>query len=89
MIPRISSGYSRAESAVEPTRSQKSAVTTFRASRGAPVSGSSAPQVPQNRNPLGLSVAQDMIARHGGIIEFESRPGLTIFSVLLPLEDAA
>ena len=38
---------------------------------------------------LGLSVAQDMVARHGGIIEFESRPGLTVFSLLLPLEDAA
>ena len=38
---------------------------------------------------LGLSVAQDMVARHGGIIEFESRPGHTVFSILLPLEDAA
>ena len=38
---------------------------------------------------LGLSVAQDMVARHGGLIEFQSRPGLTIFSLLLPLEDAA
>ena len=38
---------------------------------------------------LGLSVAQDMVARHGGVIEFESRPGLTVFSILLPLEDAA
>ena len=38
---------------------------------------------------LGLSVAQDMVARHGGIIEFESRVGCTIFSLLLPLEDAA
>jgi two-component system nitrogen regulation sensor histidine kinase GlnL len=38
---------------------------------------------------LGLSVAQDMVARHGGIIEFESRPGQTVFSLLLPLEDAA
>ncbi len=38
---------------------------------------------------LGLSVAQDMVARHGGIIEFESRPGLTVFSILLPLEESA
>ncbi len=38
---------------------------------------------------LGLSVAQDMVARHGGIIEFESRKGLTIFSMLLPLEEPA
>jgi len=36
---------------------------------------------------LGLTVAQDMVARHGGIIEFESRPGMTVFSMLLPLED--
>ena len=38
---------------------------------------------------LGLSVAQDMVARHGGIIEFESRAGHTVFSILLPLEDGA
>ena len=38
---------------------------------------------------LGLAVAQEMVARHRGIIEFESRPGHTVFSLLLPLEDAA
>jgi two-component system nitrogen regulation sensor histidine kinase GlnL len=38
---------------------------------------------------LGLSVAQDMVARHQGVIEFESRPGRTVFSILLPLEAAA
>jgi two-component system, NtrC family, nitrogen regulation sensor histidine kinase GlnL len=38
---------------------------------------------------LGLSVAQDMVARHQGVIEFETRPGRTVFSILLPLEDAA
>jgi two-component system, NtrC family, nitrogen regulation sensor histidine kinase GlnL len=37
---------------------------------------------------LGLSVAQEMVARHRGVIEFESRPGRTLFSILLPLEDA-
>jgi two-component system nitrogen regulation sensor histidine kinase GlnL len=37
---------------------------------------------------LGLTVAQDMVARHGGIIEFESKPGKTVFTMLLPLEDA-
>jgi two-component system nitrogen regulation sensor histidine kinase GlnL len=37
---------------------------------------------------LGLSVAQDMVARHRGVIEFESRPGCTVFSMVLPLEDA-
>jgi two-component system nitrogen regulation sensor histidine kinase GlnL len=35
---------------------------------------------------LGLSVAQDMLARQRGIIEFESAPGRTVFSLLLPLE---
>jgi two-component system nitrogen regulation sensor histidine kinase GlnL len=38
---------------------------------------------------LGLSVAQDLVARHQGVIEFETRPGRTVFSILLPLEDAA
>ena len=38
---------------------------------------------------LGLSVAQDMVARHGGIIEFESRRGHTVFTMLLPLEETA
>ena len=35
---------------------------------------------------LGLAVAQDLVTRHGGIIEFTSQPGQTIFSLLLPLE---
>jgi two-component system nitrogen regulation sensor histidine kinase GlnL len=34
---------------------------------------------------LGLSVAQDLLARHGGLIEFESRPGKTVFFVRIPL----
>jgi two-component system nitrogen regulation sensor histidine kinase GlnL len=38
---------------------------------------------------LGLSVAQEMVARHRGVIEFESRPGCTRFSILLPLEEEA
>ena len=38
---------------------------------------------------LGLAVAQDMVARHGGIIEFDSRAGHTVFSIMLPLEEAA
>jgi two-component system nitrogen regulation sensor histidine kinase GlnL len=38
---------------------------------------------------LGLTVAQDMVSRHRGIIEFESRPGRTVFSILLPLEGSA
>jgi two-component system nitrogen regulation sensor histidine kinase GlnL len=34
---------------------------------------------------LGLAVAQDLVSRHGGLIEFESRPGQTTFTILLPL----
>jgi len=33
---------------------------------------------------LGLSIAQTLIDRHQGTIEFTSRPGHTVFSVLLP-----
>lgn len=36
---------------------------------------------------LGLAVAQDVATRHGGIIEFDSRPGHTVFSLLLPMEN--
>ena len=36
---------------------------------------------------LGLAVAQDIAMRHGGIIEFDSRPGRTVFSLLLPIEE--
>ena len=36
---------------------------------------------------LGLAVAQDIATRHGGIIEFDSRPGRTVFSLLLPMEN--
>lgn len=35
---------------------------------------------------LGLPVAQDMLSRHGGMIEFESRPGRTVFSMRIPLD---
>lgn len=35
---------------------------------------------------LGLAVAQDLVTRHGGIVEFESEPGRTLFTLLLPLE---
>lgn len=37
---------------------------------------------------LGLAVAQDLAIRHGGLIEFESEPGRTVFSLLLPLGDS-
>jgi two-component system nitrogen regulation sensor histidine kinase GlnL len=36
---------------------------------------------------LGLAVAQDLVTRHGGLIEYESRPGHTVFTLLLPFED--
>jgi len=36
---------------------------------------------------LGLAVAQDLVSRHGGLIEFESRPGHTVFTILLPIQE--
>jgi two-component system nitrogen regulation sensor histidine kinase GlnL len=38
---------------------------------------------------LGLSIAQSIVQRQGGVIEFQSRPGETIFTLLIPLEGAA
>ena len=35
---------------------------------------------------LGLSLAQDLLQQHGGLIELESRPGHTEFRLLIPLE---
>ncbi len=35
---------------------------------------------------LGLSLAQSLINRHGGLIEFTSKPGKTVFTIYLPLE---
>ncbi|MEN8177203.1 MAG: nitrogen regulation protein NR(II) [Pseudomonadota bacterium] len=35
---------------------------------------------------LGLSISQALINRHQGLIEFTSKPGNTVFRVLLPLE---
>jgi two-component system nitrogen regulation sensor histidine kinase GlnL len=35
---------------------------------------------------LGLPAAQELMSRHGGLIEFESRPGRTVFMVHIPLE---
>ncbi len=34
---------------------------------------------------LGLSIAQDIARRHGGLIEYVSRPGRTVFTLFLPL----
>jgi two-component system nitrogen regulation sensor histidine kinase GlnL len=35
---------------------------------------------------LGLSIAQILVNQHGGLIECKSRPGETVFTLLLPLE---
>jgi two-component system, NtrC family, nitrogen regulation sensor histidine kinase GlnL len=35
---------------------------------------------------LGLGIAQDLVTRHGGLIEFDSAPGRTIFVIYLPME---
>jgi two-component system nitrogen regulation sensor histidine kinase GlnL len=41
----------------------------------------------ENGAGLGLSIAQNLINQHGGLIEYTSHSGQTIFSVLLPLEE--
>jgi two-component system nitrogen regulation sensor histidine kinase GlnL len=41
-----------------------------------------------NGTGLGLAVAQDLITRNGGSIEFTSVPGCTVFSMTLPLDSA-
>ena len=38
-----------------------------------------------NGTGLGLAVAQELVTRNGGIIEFESEPRHTVFTLLLPL----
>jgi two-component system nitrogen regulation sensor histidine kinase GlnL len=38
---------------------------------------------------LGLAVAQDLVSRNGGIIEFESQLGRTVFTLLLPVGEGA
>jgi two-component system nitrogen regulation sensor histidine kinase GlnL len=40
-----------------------------------------------NGTGLGLSIAQSLIHQHGGLIQCESCPGRTLFSLLLPLDD--
>jgi len=37
---------------------------------------------------LGLPAAQELLSRHGGLIEFESRPGRTVFYVRIPLDQS-
>jgi len=36
---------------------------------------------------LGLTIAQSLINQHRGLIECRSKPGETVFTVLLPLEN--
>ncbi|MGX5200627.1 nitrogen regulation protein NR(II) [Aliikangiella sp. IMCC44632] len=40
----------------------------------------------KNSSGLGLSIAQSLAGHHGGIIEVESQPGNTCFSLYLPVE---
>ena len=37
---------------------------------------------------LGLTIAQDLVSRNGGLIEFSSRPGATIFQLRLPVPNS-
>lgn len=37
---------------------------------------------------LGLPLAQELVNRHGGLIEFDSRPGRTVFRLGLPLQES-
>ncbi len=37
---------------------------------------------------LGLPLAQDLASRHGGLVEFESVPGRTVFMLRLPVESS-
>lgn len=36
---------------------------------------------------LGLALAQDLVRRQGGLIEYASRPGRTVFQMLFPVEE--
>ncbi|MCG6975356.1 MAG: PAS domain-containing protein [Acidiferrobacterales bacterium] len=36
---------------------------------------------------LGLAIAQDVINKHGGLVEAKSQPGQTVFTIYLPLEN--
>jgi two-component system nitrogen regulation sensor histidine kinase GlnL len=38
---------------------------------------------------LGLPAAQELLSRHGGMIEFRSRPGRTVFIMRIPLNPPA
>ena len=36
---------------------------------------------------LGLTIAQDLVSRNGGLIEFTSKPGATVFQMRLPVRN--
>jgi two-component system nitrogen regulation sensor histidine kinase GlnL len=36
---------------------------------------------------LGLSISQSIINQHKGLIECQSKPGDTVFTLFIPLED--
>ena len=36
---------------------------------------------------LGLSIVQTIISQHGGLVEFTSKPGKTVFSIYLPMDN--
>jgi two-component system nitrogen regulation sensor histidine kinase GlnL len=36
---------------------------------------------------LGLALVTKLVAAHGGLLDFESEPGRTVFRVLLPIAD--
>ncbi len=38
---------------------------------------------------LGLPLAQEILSRHGGLIEYRSRPGQTVFMLRLPMDPGA
>jgi len=42
-----------------------------------------------NGTGLGLAVAQELVTRNGGLIQFESEPGRTVFTLLLPLGETS
>jgi two-component system nitrogen regulation sensor histidine kinase GlnL len=37
---------------------------------------------------MGLAIAQGIISQHQGLIECNSKPGNTVFSILIPLENS-
>lgn len=39
----------------------------------------------ENGSGLGLSLAQDLASRNGGLVEFESEPGRTVFTIRFPV----